>query len=1015
MELLMKKFLAALLLLCCTAAPALAQNAITLPIAANAVADLGNGPIKARMIAGNASIFTSQSSGVGSTSGSSATLTLTTTPATAPLVGGLISGAGIASGTTVAAYNGTTGITLSAAMTVPGGTTVSWGAACPSSSAGIPSVYIQASASAGFYIMYTQARACAVSPGGPVNTLLIEPVYYEQTAPTVPSTINKIANEWLDSYSAVTGLFTQSQPGFSNLSGSATFSQLPSTAAASLNGNPTGSSGTEQNFAITSLVASVSPNAASDYLPIYDSATGTIKRISPSAIVSTGCPTATLSQIGCSAPDGFTLEVNSGILDATSGVANIRLPGVTTNTTVTVPAGYRVSDICFTETAGHAVTGGINIGTTSGGTDVVSGFAVGAFSFNCVGSSLLKHTFSQLAATPLYIQAASAWNSASVNVVFSVLDGGLPLGSLYPGYIGYWPMDQWTSTPRPTVANAAAPSIPLSSNVFGGSRRLFSNTSYWAVTGATVTDNAALDANGNMQATTITAAGNWYIQQGGSDNLPAGTWTICVQAKINTGTSAPMFALSGNFGTTRAVKTATSSWAPYGTTFTTGGEGLDNVIIGSYDGSTGSNIQITDFELYQGTITCGAPQALAGHLYLGLDAFSSSTITGTYSNGWLDVSSGGYGTIQFPLPQTVTTFTGMAYVSKVSAGALFQSFLSQIQNANNFTIPPEIDGLITGQILPYSQVGTSTQSFNQGYGGLWNFLNVGPHVIGQTYDGTNLSLWLDDIRIATAQVTTSISAISDIWFNIVVDAAEYSGYKYNAMVLYPFALTPAQYRQNVSYLENRASLLAITQATDRIYMPTGDSLSQVAITSGVTSGGGWPYLYGAVASPAVLGINWAVSGVGLAYLQTQLTSPNGGLLGAVSTFAGRKIIVSVLIGANDQSWPGGPSAYATALAAYCDQIRAAGYKVALATLLPQTTAGFNTFRDAVNTIIYSWSAGQHYDTLIDFAGNAIIGIDGNGSTTGPWNTTNYNTDGKHLTVTGQGIAESVAAPVLNGM
>jgi len=63
----MKKFLAALLLLCCTAAPALAQNAITLPIAANAVADLGNGPIKARMIAGNASIFTSQGSGVGST------------------------------------------------------------------------------------------------------------------------------------------------------------------------------------------------------------------------------------------------------------------------------------------------------------------------------------------------------------------------------------------------------------------------------------------------------------------------------------------------------------------------------------------------------------------------------------------------------------------------------------------------------------------------------------------------------------------------------------------------------------------------------------------------------------------------------------------------------------------------------------------------------------------------------------------------------------------------------------
>jgi len=160
--------------------PALAQTAITLPIAANAVADLGNGPTKVRMIAGNASIFTSQGSGVGSTSGASTALTLTATPATAPIVGGLISGAGITSGTTVTAYNGTTGITLSAAMTVVGGTAVSWGAACPSTP---PSNVIQASPQAGYYVMYTQARVCAVSPGGPVNTLLVEPIFYDQTTP----------------------------------------------------------------------------------------------------------------------------------------------------------------------------------------------------------------------------------------------------------------------------------------------------------------------------------------------------------------------------------------------------------------------------------------------------------------------------------------------------------------------------------------------------------------------------------------------------------------------------------------------------------------------------------------------------------------------------------------------------------------------------------------------------------------------------------------------------------------
>lgn len=179
----MRKFLAALLALWCTAGFALAQTAITLPIPAAAVADIGNGPIKVRVTQGNASIFTSQGSGVGSTPGSSVTLTLTATPTTPPIVGAVISGSGITSGTTVAAYNGTTSITLSAAMNVQAGTALSWGAACPASAAGIPTQYIQASVMEDYYLLYTQARICAVSPGGPANALVILPVFYDSTTP----------------------------------------------------------------------------------------------------------------------------------------------------------------------------------------------------------------------------------------------------------------------------------------------------------------------------------------------------------------------------------------------------------------------------------------------------------------------------------------------------------------------------------------------------------------------------------------------------------------------------------------------------------------------------------------------------------------------------------------------------------------------------------------------------------------------------------------------------------------
>lgn len=177
----MQKFFAPFLIWLLASTAAYAQNAITLPIAAQAVADIGNGPIKVRVTQGNASIFTAQGSGVGSTAGSSTALTLTATPATPPVIGGLISGNGITSGTTVAAYNGTTGITLSAAMVVPASTTVSWGAACPASAAGIPSQFIQASVMADYYLLYTQARVCAISPGGGNNALLILPIFYDAT------------------------------------------------------------------------------------------------------------------------------------------------------------------------------------------------------------------------------------------------------------------------------------------------------------------------------------------------------------------------------------------------------------------------------------------------------------------------------------------------------------------------------------------------------------------------------------------------------------------------------------------------------------------------------------------------------------------------------------------------------------------------------------------------------------------------------------------------------------------
>lgn len=170
----MKKLFLALLLSLCTAAIAYAQVASPWPnvIAPGTPYSFGNGPLKLRVISGTAYVFSSQGSGTGSTSGSSTTLTLTGTPTTPPCVGCKILGTGITTGTTVAAYNGTTTVTLSAAMTVAGGTAVTWGAACPTVR---PASYIQASAGVDYYNLYTLARICALSPGAPSEVALILP------------------------------------------------------------------------------------------------------------------------------------------------------------------------------------------------------------------------------------------------------------------------------------------------------------------------------------------------------------------------------------------------------------------------------------------------------------------------------------------------------------------------------------------------------------------------------------------------------------------------------------------------------------------------------------------------------------------------------------------------------------------------------------------------------------------------------------------------------------------------
>jgi len=86
----------------------------------------------------------------------------------------------------------------------------------------------------------------------------------------------------------------------------------------------------------------------------------------------------------------------------------------TENRSVSVPAGYVINQIIIQNTTANLVT--INIGTTDGGSDVVSGLIVAISSLGALLDSLiLKRVFNLAASQTLYITSLN-WNSASLNV-----------------------------------------------------------------------------------------------------------------------------------------------------------------------------------------------------------------------------------------------------------------------------------------------------------------------------------------------------------------------------------------------------------------------------------------------------------------------------------------------------------------------------------------------------------------------------------------------------------------------
>jgi lysophospholipase L1-like esterase len=572
------------------------------------------------------------------------------------------------------------------------------------------------------------------------------------------------------------------------------------------------------------------------------------------------------------------------------------------------------------------------------------------------------------------------------------------------GALAVWHIDQFQSSPRAAIPNRRS-AQPISANLINFPCNCFSlSESGWAC--FTATDNYATHAATGNKASRILNAGGGGAQYVAINSVPlaAGTYTMAIDVKSNTGSSQNFKMAFWDTNGTSGTLTATTSWQSFSWTYTLVSDWSSGHqiywILSPDGGTTGVDLQIANARVFAGTSDLGA-ETISGHWYLG---GGGTSFLPTYSGGELDFQGpNGVGSFQFAnaAPVTLTAFTAIATIKRATADASIQynAIMSMVQDYTKFTM--------YGDHLGFPSAFFSGNAIENGEG-FCNIYGQPYYMMTHVYDGTTYSIWIDNFRIWAKALASASQAISSLWFsNLKGSVGFQSVNKYCGIsAFYNRALSQSEIDEAFRAVQINTSLHGLSVPGGRMLVAEGDSITAAS--------GNYATLFAQNSSPPVSGADAAITGSSLSDVINRATVANFGGGPALNTYlpmtplAGQKSIYTVLIGANDGAWGGGSSAYITALSNFLDGQRTAGWTVGICTILPQSAAhtGFNTFRNAVNTAISGW-VGTHCDFIIDFAANSTIGTDAAGD-----NATYY-PDGEHPSAACYTIMETVYRAAVN--
>jgi hypothetical protein len=573
----------------------------------------------------------------------------------------------------------------------------------------------------------------------------------------------------------------------------------------------------------------------------------------------------------------------------------------------------------------------------------------------------------------------------------------------------------------PYSLNAAYPQQP-DYNLIGPSEQYFNDTTYWTRFNTTLTDFYAPNPNTDFVASRAQLGGGTAFLFVPTFPLLTQQYTLSIYAESNTGTQQKFrmaYDLTSDSGASPTYSpdlvVPATGWVRLSYTFTPPSADSYSVIVLAEDvaGDT-ADLSIWGAQLEFGPhMTTYIPHFY--HMVLGgapqHTANAPSWVTGgldfTANSGLSVASAFGWAPLEFTNASVYVAckWTGSEVVS--GSAAMFA------------------DG-VSAPIAAFLVMGDSSfyHAFSEpvfAYGGQaaiasdWNLHDGAWHTLTGTYDGTNVSLYIDGaLAIQRSSVSVGRQSLIQLVLGEVFGTNNWPGIIGYAS-LYSQAHTLAQVAQNTTTLRGILSNRGITiSAPSRFALYEGDSIS-----AGVTHGGEtsaeltdntkYPWLVNQGYSPILQGTNFAVSGNKLsdvvgrqALTASVLNSLPPGTTRLLSIFAGTNDAIL-----NSET----PASFASQLASYISYEKAnvPGLKVVVCTLTSSGQGSANSWRDTANPLI---RAGVGQDATADLAANSNLGCDSCYT-----NSTYFEADGLlvHLTPAAHAIAASIVAAAFHSV